>query len=205
MLHRITTAVTQNDSTTHPSSFKVGGLIHSRHDKTRDSLGCLACNSNPPMFAMNLKSTYELNPRSIQIVIICWFEALGQNYWSYPRCYLLKKRRKLGLLRTMRMCMSEAAITASSVATNAGLLVHLSLLDTNVRDTMILARARARARARAAAAKFWKTVATASVYNPPPRTLMQKFQFAYYSLQITINKIGVCCSFPFRKQPTNLN
>ena len=94
MLHRITTAVTQNNSTTHPSSFKVGGLIHSRHDKTRDSLGCLACNSNPPMFAMNLKSTHELNPKSIQIVMVCWFEALGQNYWSYPRCYLLKMRRK---------------------------------------------------------------------------------------------------------------
>ena len=29
--------------TTHALSYKVGGLIHSRHDESRETLGCLAC------------------------------------------------------------------------------------------------------------------------------------------------------------------
>ena len=42
-------------STTHALGCKVGGLIHSRHDKSRDSLDffSFALDSNPPMFVTN--------------------------------------------------------------------------------------------------------------------------------------------------------
>ena len=46
-------------STTHALSCKVGGLIHSRHDESRDSLGCLACARFKPS---NFRDEPLINP-----------------------------------------------------------------------------------------------------------------------------------------------
>ena len=46
-------------STTHDLSCKVGGLIHSRHDESRDSLGLLACAGFKPS---NVRDEPLINP-----------------------------------------------------------------------------------------------------------------------------------------------
>ena len=46
-------------STTHTLSCKVGGLIHSRHDESLDTLGCLACTGFQPF---NVRDEPHMNP-----------------------------------------------------------------------------------------------------------------------------------------------
>ena len=46
-------------STSHALSYKVGGLIHSRHDESRNVLGCLACAGFKPS---NVRDEPQINP-----------------------------------------------------------------------------------------------------------------------------------------------
>ena len=46
-------------SITHALSCKKGGLIHARHDESRDSLGCLACAGFQPS---NVRDEPQINP-----------------------------------------------------------------------------------------------------------------------------------------------
>ena len=50
---------TSEFSTTHALSCKIGGLIHSRHDESRDTLGCLACAGFQPS---NVRDEPLINP-----------------------------------------------------------------------------------------------------------------------------------------------
>ena len=50
---------TSEFSTTHALSCKVGTLIHSRHDESRDTLGCLACAGFQPS---NVRDEPRINP-----------------------------------------------------------------------------------------------------------------------------------------------
>ena len=52
-------AVLLKFSTTHALSCKVGGLIKSRHDESRDTLGCLACAGFQPS---NARGEPHINP-----------------------------------------------------------------------------------------------------------------------------------------------
>ena len=56
-------------SVSHSLSFKVGGLVHSRHDEGRNSLGCLACSSFQPT---NARDEPIMNPyRDLTGLTIC--------------------------------------------------------------------------------------------------------------------------------------
>ena len=89
------TVVIKN-STTHALSCKVGGLIHSRHDESRDSLGCLAytrfkpsnVRDEPQIIACRdignkdevtnwSNPIQELNTKSTLIEGIYWFVAVA--------------------------------------------------------------------------------------------------------------------------------